>query len=142
MTDLNSLVKVMSKSSKRVGRGQGSGKSKTSGRGQKGQNSRNKLSITHSHYEGGQRSLMKRLPYRRGKGNPKMSEKPVVVKTEQLVKLKISGVVDAQALIKAGLIKPEEGAKIIKILGAGFPQKNVEIKLPVSKQLAGKLNGK
>ena len=76
--NLNKLPKLKSKSAKRIGRGQGSGRGKTATRGTKGQKARGKIAITHPHYEGGQRPLFKRLPYKRGKGNPKISKKPWV----------------------------------------------------------------
>lgn len=53
---------------KRVGRGTGSGKGKTSGRGQKGQNSRNGGPVR-PNFEGGQLPLTKRLPKLRGFNN-------------------------------------------------------------------------
>ncbi|HQY91662.1 MAG: 50S ribosomal protein L15 [Caldilinea sp.] len=53
---------------KRVGRGTGSGKGKTSGRGQKGQNSRSGGSVR-INFEGGQLPLTKRLPKLRGFNN-------------------------------------------------------------------------
>ncbi len=53
---------------KRVGRGTGSGKGKTSGRGQKGQNSRSGGSVR-LNFEGGQLPLTKRLPKLRGFNN-------------------------------------------------------------------------
>jgi large subunit ribosomal protein L15 len=62
------LPKVVGKTKKRVGRGMGSGKgSHTSGRGQKGQKSRTKISVL---FEGMKmkKSLLKRLPLMRGKG--------------------------------------------------------------------------
>jgi len=54
-------------SSKRLGRGTGSGKGKTSGRGVKGQKARSGVSIRW--FEGGQTSMIKRLP-KRGFNNP------------------------------------------------------------------------
>jgi len=62
------LPKIVQRSKKRVGRGVGSGKgSHTSGRGQKGQKSRNHVSVL---FEGmkTKKSLLKRLPLLRGKG--------------------------------------------------------------------------
>ena len=53
---------------KRVGRGTGSGKGKTSGRGQKGQNSRAGGGVR-ANFEGGQLPLTKRLPKLRGFNN-------------------------------------------------------------------------
>ena len=61
MTNLNSSGKVTSKKI-RVGRGIGSGKGKTSGRGMKGQKSRSGVAI--KSFEGGQMPLYRRLPKR------------------------------------------------------------------------------
>ena len=58
---LNSIVKTK-KHKKRVGRGIGSGKGKTSGRGVKGQKSRSGVAI--KSFEGGQMPLYRRLPKR------------------------------------------------------------------------------
>lgn len=117
MLSLNSLFKVTSHKAKRVGRGQGSGKSKTAGRGQKGQNARSRLSITHSHYEGGQRPLMKRLPYRRGKGNRKVSQKPVVINAAKLTEAGLKAPVTAELLMQKGLMTKKELKRGFKVLG-------------------------
>ena len=61
MTNLNSTIK-MNKKRLRVGRGIGSGKGKTSGRGVKGQKSRSGVAI--KSFEGGQMPLFRRLPKR------------------------------------------------------------------------------
>jgi len=61
MTKLNNLNKVKEKKT-RVGRGIGSGKGKTSGRGHKGQKSRSGVAI--KSFEGGQMPLYRRLPKR------------------------------------------------------------------------------
>ena len=61
MNILNSTVKIKS-SKKRLGRGIGSGKGKTSGRGVKGQKSRSGVAI--KSFEGGQMPLYRRLPKR------------------------------------------------------------------------------
>src|SRR3989344_6817447 len=136
--NLNKLPKAKSykKSSKRVGRGYGSGKAKTSGRGQKGQKARGGLSITHPHYEGGQRSLIKRLPFRRGKGNPKVSKKPLVINLKYLVNLPAKTIVDNESLIKFGILAKSEKDTFVKILGDGQIKIPLEIKLPISKSAA------
>jgi len=59
---LNNLISNNTKSKKRVGRGIGSGKGKTSGRGHKGQKSRSGVAI--KSFEGGQMPLYRRLPKR------------------------------------------------------------------------------
>ena len=61
MTNLNTTIQVKSKKM-RVGRGIGSGKGKTSGRGVKGQKSRSGVAI--KSFEGGQMPLYRRLPKR------------------------------------------------------------------------------
>ena len=59
---LNTLSSKFSKSKKRLGRGIGSSKGKTSGRGHKGQKSRSGVAI--KSFEGGQMPLYRRLPKR------------------------------------------------------------------------------
>ncbi len=59
---LNKLYSKVKKSKKRLGRGIGSGKGKTSGRGHKGQKSRSGVAI--KSFEGGQMPLYRRLPKR------------------------------------------------------------------------------
>ena len=61
MTKLNTTIKILKKKI-RVGRGIGSGKGKTSGRGVKGQKSRSGVAI--NSFEGGQMPLYRRLPKR------------------------------------------------------------------------------
>ena len=64
---LNTLNSKISKSKKRLGRGIGSSKGKTSGRGHKGQKSRSGVAI--KSFEGGQMPLYRRLPKRGFKSN-------------------------------------------------------------------------
>lgn len=137
---LNNLPKITKQRSKRIGRGQGSGKGKTGGRGTKGQNARGKLPITHAHFEGGQRSLIKRLPLRRGKGNPKISKKPLCVNLEVLNLLPKGETVDLETLIKHGIVDKVD-AKLygVKILGDGSLTKALTITLPTSKSAARKI---
>ena len=138
---LNTLPKITTKRAKRIGRGHGSGKGKTSGRGTKGQNARGRLSITHSHFEGGTRPLIKRLPIRRGKSNPKISKKPLIVKLEALNILpnNVSNI-DLETLIKFGIVAAAD-AKIygVKILGDGQINRAFTINLAISKSAAQKI---
>ncbi len=137
---LDKLKKVKSKSLRRVGRGPGSGRGKTSGRGTKGQNARGSLSVGHSHYEGGQRPIFKRLPYRRGKGNPKISKKPVVVNLEALNNLTKNSVVDLELLIKNNVVDKVSAIRFgVKILGDGKINIPLTIHLPISKSAADKI---
>lgn len=138
---LNNLPKVKTKKLKRVGRGPGSGRGKTAGRGTKGQNVRGKLPITHSHYEGGQRPLFKRLPYRRGKGNSKVSKKPIIVNLKALSFIPESvSVIDLEVLIKYRIVDRDDARRLgVKILGDGTVRKNLTIKLPASKSAGAKI---
>ena len=81
MTTLNSLTKVTSHK-KRVGRGIGSGKGKTSTRGHKGQKSRSGVAI--KSFEGGQMPLYRRLP-KRG-FNPIKKEKIAKLNLDKILK--------------------------------------------------------
>lgn len=138
--NLTHLPKIGSKGKKRVGRGLGSGKGKTAGRGTKGQNARGKLPITHTHYEGGQRPLFKRLPYRRGKGNSKISKKPLIVNLLALNILPKNSQVDLETLIKFGIVEAGD-AKIygVKILGDGRLNQPLIIKVPISNSARAKI---
>lgn len=117
---LNSQPKLKTKSARRIGRGAGSGRGKTAGRGTKGQKARGKLSITHAHYEGGQRPLFKRLPYRRGKGNPKISRKPLVVNLKAINIIPKSENISLATLIKYNVVDAGDAKTYgVKILGDG-----------------------
>jgi large subunit ribosomal protein L15 len=108
-----------SKERMRVGRGIGSGKGKTSGRGVKGQKARTGVAI--KGFEGGQMPLHRRLP-KRGFWNPfSTNYNEVNLGRIQLAveagKLDASAPVTIESLIAAGVIsKPRDG---VKILGQG-----------------------
>jgi len=137
---LEKLSKVTEKKSKRIGRGPGSGKGKTSGRGTKGQNARGRLSITHSHFEGGQRPLIKRIPYKRGKGNSKPSKKPLIVNIKDLNLLVKDQTVNIESLTKAGIVDKNDAETYgVKILGDGQLNLSLLIDLPISKSAAQKV---
>ena len=104
---------------KRIGRGIGSGKGKTGGRGGKGQTARSGVSVLS--FEGGQMPLYRRLP-KRGFNNPfrdRLVEVNIgmVQKAIDAGRLKTDGVVDGKALIAAGLIRRERDG--VKLLGKG-----------------------
>lgn len=138
---LNSQPKLKIKSAKRIGRGAGSGRGKTAGKGTKGQNARGKLSITHAHFEGGQRPLFKRLPYKRGKGNSKISRKPLVVNLKAINIIPKSENISLAALIKYNIIDANDAKTFgLKILGDGkleHPYTFVDLK--ISKSAAEKI---
>ncbi|MDO8551599.1 MAG: 50S ribosomal protein L15 [bacterium] len=132
---LSELVKTTTRGKKRQGQGRGSGKGgHTSGRGQKGQNSRGKVALL---FEGTKikKSLLKRLPLMRGRGRHKSLYKaPVIVNLKYLNLLPGGSVVDADLLIKEGIVGKEARTFGVKILGDGQLQQNLTVKLPVSKK--------
>jgi len=74
--ELNKLVSKSKKNKKRLGRGIGSSKGKTSGRGHKGQKSRSGVAI--KSFEGGQMPLYRRLP-KRGFVSIQKKEKTAII---------------------------------------------------------------
>lgn len=108
-----------SKARTRVGRGIGSGKGKTGGRGVKGQKARSGVAI--KGFEGGQMPLHRRLP-KRGFWNPFSTDynEVNIGRVQQAIdagKLDASQVVTNEALIAAGVVaKARDG---VKILGVG-----------------------
>lgn len=97
---------------KRVGRGPGSGKGKTSGRGEKGQNSRSGGGVP-AWFEGGQMPLQRRIP-KRGFKNRNRTEYQVVNVSDLHV---AGGEASLQSLRAAGLVKSLR--RPVKILGNG-----------------------
>ena len=103
------------RSKRRVGRGDASGKGSYSGRGQKGQKARTGPGPRPG-YEGGQLSLLKKLPARRGFVNLFRTEYQVV-NLGRLDAFSGDIEVDPQALASAGIVKD---AKVpVKVLGGG-----------------------
>lgn len=136
--ELHSLPKLTTKSKRRVGRGHGSGRSKTAGRGTKGQNARSKRPLS---FEGGALSLIKRLPFLRGKGKNKVfKKKPLIVNVKYLNLLPANSTVDVAFLIKHHIVDQGQAEQYrIKILGEGELTTPLTIKLPVSKSAKKKI---
>ena len=105
----------------RVGRGVGSGKGKTGGRGVKGQKSRRGVSI--NGFEGGQMPLHRRLP-KRGFTNI-FKKEYAVVNLADLEKFESDATVDELALRKAGLVKGSNDG--VKVLGNGKLSKKLTV---------------
>ncbi len=110
----------------RVGRGIGSGKGKTGGRGVKGQKSRSGVAL--NGFEGGQMPLHMRMP-KRGFNNP-FASKFAAVRLDRIQsaidagKLDAKGVIDAEALVKAGVVRrKKDGIRLIA--GGEFTAKKV-----------------
>jgi large subunit ribosomal protein L15 len=108
---------------RRVGRGLGSGRGKTSGKGMKGQKSRSGGKIP-LYFEGGQLPLVRRLPYRRGFNNPFRVEYEVV-NLDQLATLDAKGEVTPDVLRAAGLVRRNH--KPVKVLARGTLDRAVTV---------------
>ena len=136
--ELNNLKKITTKSKKRLGQGHGSGRVKTSGRGTKGQNARSDRSLS---FEGGALPLIKRLPFRRGKGKNKLFKlKPIVINVKVLNLLKAGSIVDIKSLVAANIVNLEEAKSYgVKILGDGDIKHALTVKLPISKGASAKI---
>ena len=127
---LNTLIKINTKSKKRLGRGIGSSKGKTSGRGHKGQKSRSGVAI--KSFEGGQMPLYRRLPKRGFKSvNKKKFIATINLKTIQKIldkkNILTNKKVDLSILKKTKII----GKKYekIKLLGDGDINEKLDIEV-------------
>ena len=120
--------------SKRLGRGPGSGKGKTSGKGHKGHKAR-QAGNTNPGFEGGQMPMYRRLP-KRGFTNPfKVTAVPINLARLSAVP---GGDVTPEALVAAGLISNAEQA--IKILGTGEAARAYTVRgIPVSASARAKI---
>ena len=120
------------KTRKRIGRGIGSGKGKTGGRGGKGQTARSGVRI--KGFEGGQMPLHRRLP-KRGFKNVKFARKLNEVNLGKLQAaidagtLDAAAKIDAAALVKAGILRRAKDG--VRLLGDG------EIKAKVTLSVFG-----
>ena len=140
MTKLNEIHDNAGAHAKRlrVGRGPGSGKGKTAGRGVKGQNSRSGVAI--NGFEGGQMPLHMRMP-KRGFNNP-FAKKLVEVNLWRLAqaidagKLDATKPIDAQVLIAAGVIRRVRDG--VRLLGEGEISVKLDITVYSASQSAAK----
>jgi large subunit ribosomal protein L15 len=119
------------KTRRRVGRGIGSGKGKTAGRGVKGQKARSGVAV--KGFEGGQMPLHRRLP-KRGFNKPfrKQFNEINLGRLQAAIdagKLDAKGTIDAEALVKAGILRRAKDG--VRLLGEG------ELKAKVALTVAG-----
>lgn len=138
--ELNNLPKLITRDKKRVGRGIGSGKGgHTSGRGQKGQKARNKVPVYFMGAATGA-SLIKRLPYLRGKGKMKSHNHRMFPLNVQFLNVLPKGtVVSIDTLVKHNVVTEDVRAHGVKILGGGTLEVSLIVTLPVSKQAQEKI---
>jgi len=134
------LPRIKENSKKRVGRGYGSGRGgHTSGRGQKGQKARRKIHVLFEGFKV-KKSLIKKLPFQRGKGKNKAGKKPMIVNLEYLNILPAGSKVNIESLVKNKIVQKEDAEKYgVKILGEGELTKKLTICLPISKSAAKKV---
>lgn len=117
-------------SKRRLGRGHGSGRGKTAGRGTKGQNSRAGGGVRPG-FEGGQLPIQQRMPYKRGFTNV-WATPWETVNVGRIVELEIEGPITPEVLAEHGLIRSTRFP--VKILGNG----DVSGKLTVKAQAFSK----
>ena len=120
---LNTLNSKNQKSKKRLGRGIGSGKGKTSGRGHKGQKSRSGVAI--KSFEGGQMPLVRRLPKRGPKRTAHKRIEYDIVNLGTLNQFDDGENITLDRLISASLVSPRNPK--VKILGEGTLEKQLTI---------------
>ena len=128
MTSLNTLQNLKTKKI-RVGRGIGSGKGKTSGRGVKGQKSRSGVAI--KSFEGGQMPLYRRLPkrgfnaiHKKQIGLLNLSEIQSFIESKRI---KPTDKIDLALLKKLNIVKKKY--KKLKVLGNGDVKEKLEIEV-------------
>ena len=135
MIRLNNRPKI-NKSKIRVGRGIGSGKGKTSGRGVKGQKSRSGVAI--KSFEGGQMPLYRRLP-KRG-FNPIKYEKIAILNLDKIQSfiekktINTAETLNSSSLKKLKLI--DKNSKKLKILGSGEIKEKINIEADLASKSA------
>ena len=132
-TQLNNRVKI-NKSKIRVGRGIGSGKGKTCGRGVKGQKSRSGVAI--KSFEGGQMPLYRRLP-KRG-FNPISKDQIAILNLEKIQTFIDKKTIDTKDVLNSDLLKKlkiiNKNSSKLKILGTG----EIKDKINIEANLASK----
>ena len=112
------------KNRKRVGRGQGSGTGKTSGRGEKGQNARSGGGVRVG-FEGGQTPLFRRLP-KRGFSNALFKKEYAIINLDELNKFEDGAEVSLEVLREMGIVKKSKDG--LKVLGNGTLEKKLNVK--------------
>ena len=141
MEILNKLIKTTTKSSRRIGRGIGSGNGgHTVGRGSKGHNARTKTSLEFAGTKN-KKSWIKRLPFLRGKHRLENRKNIININLSQIDKwFKANEVVDTASLSKNSKITLKKLHAGFKILATGDITKALTIKgLALSKVAKNKI---
>jgi large subunit ribosomal protein L15 len=112
---------------RRLGRGHGSGRVKTAGRGTKGQNSRSGKGVK-PWFEGGQNPWTAKIPHRRGFSNARFRVEAQVVNLRDLeAAFQPQDVVDLDTLLRRGMIDRITPRRPVKLLGDGTLTKPLTI---------------
>ena len=145
--ELNTLNSKNSKTKKRLGRGIGSGKGKTSGRGHKGQKSRSGVAI--KSFEGGQMPLYRRLP-KRGFKSIKIKKNIAMINLSRIQEIVekekniLNNKINLPNLQKSKLINKKY--RKLKLLGGGDLKQKLDIEVDSisksAKEKVEKLGGK
>ena len=141
MSTLNTTGKII-KTKLRVGRGIGSGKGKTSGRGVKGQKSRSGVAI--KAFEGGQMPLYRRLPKRGFNAIKRYQHNVAIINLEKIQSFINEKTISSSDLIDINLLKKlkliNKNSEKLKILGTGDIKDKVSIEADlISKSAVVKL---
>ena len=128
---IHELTLTAAKPRKRVGRGIGSGKGKTAGRGTKGQNARSGGGVRPG-FEGGQNPLAKRLPKKRG-FVPVARVEFATINLTVLASLKGTTITN-QTLVEQGVVKNLRLP--VKVLGTGTLTTKPTVKLQAASKTA------
>ena len=135
MITLNNREKI-NKSKMRVGRGIGSGKGKTCGRGVKGQKARSGVAI--KSFEGGQMPLYRRLP-KRG-FNPLPKERISILNLEKIQSYIDQKNINTNEILNSDLLKKlkliNKNSKKLKILGTGEIRDKINIEADLASKSA------
>lgn len=123
------IQKLVHKRKKRLGRGHGSGRVKTSGRGTKGQNARGRV---RPGFEGGQLPLTRSLPFLRGKRKNKgIRGKAHPIDVSRLQEFKKDTLVTDSVFVEKGMIQKGERVKILG--GKKSLSVSLRVAVPISK---------
>ena len=124
------------KSRKRIGRGIGSGKGKTSGKGHKGQKSRSGVSI--KGFEGGQMPIHRRLPKRGFTNVNRINYTELnldkIQKLIEIKKIDSKKIVNYKTFLDLGLVKSKKAK--IKLLGKGEIKVKIDLEVSASSKSA------
>jgi large subunit ribosomal protein L15 len=142
MSTLNTTGKILYKKKMRVGRGIGSGKGKTSGRGVKGQKSRSGVSI--KAFEGGQMPLYRRLPKRGFNAIKRYQSIIAIMNLDKIQSYINEKTIKSTDMINIALLKKlkliNKNSQKLKILGTGDIKDKVSIEADlISKSAVVKL---